>query len=127
MEEEKQPSKKVLKVKSKKNNINIDIENQNQNKIVKKESGVYHDGKKLLYEKDDEFEVKSCCGSMCSIEKPYLEFIAKFIISSSVLTFSMFQLAMGNGDTSYFASTISLILGIYINNKDDNKKREKKE
>jgi len=125
MEEEKQPSKKVLKVKSKKNNINVDIENQNQ--IIKKESGVYHDGKTLLYEKDDEFEVKSCCGSMCSIEKPYLEFLAKFIISSAVLTFSMFQLATGSDDPSYFASTISLILGIYINNKDDNKKKEKKE
>jgi len=125
MEEEKQPSKKVLKVKSKKNNINVDIENQNQ--IIKKESGVYHDGKTLLYEKDDEFEVKSCCGSMCSIEKPYLEFLAKFIISSAVLTFSMFQLATGSDDPSYFASTISLILGIYINNKDDNKKKERKE
>tara|TARA_Y100000401_G_scaffold114155_1_gene115814 strand:- start:195 stop:542 length:348 start_codon:yes stop_codon:yes gene_type:complete len=103
-------------------NVKIDIK---EDKIVKKESGVYHNGKKLLYEKDEEFEIKSCCGSMCSIEKPYLEFIAKFIISTAVLSFSMFQLAMGNGDTSYFASTISLILGIYINNTDDNKERKK--
>jgi len=80
---------------------------------------------KIIIEKDTEYEVKSCCGSICSIEKPYLEFIAKFIISGSVLAFSMIQLANNRGDTSYFASTISLILGIYINNKTE--KREKKE
>jgi|LULK01.1.fsa_nt_gb hypothetical protein len=108
-----------------KTNDNIKIDIKKEDKIVKKESGIYHDGKKLLYEKDDEFEIKSCCGSMCSIEKPYLEFIAKFLISSAVLSFSMFQLATGSGDTSYFASTISLILGIYINNKDDNKEKKK--
>jgi len=103
-------------------NIKIDVK---EDKIIKKESGIYHDGKKLLYEPDEEFELKSCCGSACNIDKGYLEFIAKFVISSAVLAFSMFQLAMGNGDTSYFASTISLILGIYINNKDDNKEKKK--
>lgn len=107
-------------------NIKIDIkEDKKENKLVKKETGVYHDGKQLLYEPDEEFEVKSCCGSICSIEKGYLEFIAKFIISSAVLTFSMFQLVNNNGDTSYFASTISLILGIYINNRNDNKDKKK--
>lgn len=122
--DKKKPTKKPVEQKE---NIVINVKDEplqaKQLAIVKKESGVYHDGKKLLYEKDEEFEVKSCCGSMCSIEKGYLEFIAKFIISSAVLSFSMVQLALGRGDTSYFASTISLILGIYINNKDEGKKK----
>ena len=118
--DKKKPTKKPVEQKE---NIVINVKDEPL-AIVKKESGVYHDGKKLLYEKDEEFEVKSCCGSMCSIEKGYLEFIAKFIISSAVLSFSMVQLALGRGDTSYFASTISLILGIYINNKDDGKTKK---
>ena len=82
MEEEKQPSKKVLKVKSKKNNINVDIENQNQ--IIKKESGVYHDEHgKLLYEPDEEF--KSCC---FSIDKECAYYVVKMTISLCVLAFS---------------------------------------
>ena len=113
------PTKNPVEQKEQKENIVINVKEPKQ--LIKQESGVYHDGNRLLYEKDEEFEVKSCCGSMCSIEKGYLEFIAKFIISGSVLSFSMFQLANGNGDTSYFASTISLILGIYINNRDDKK------
>ena len=121
----KKPTKKLME--QAKQNIVIEVKDEakqaKQKQIVKKESGVYHDGKKLLYEPDEEFEVRSCCGSHCAVEKGYLEFIAKFVISSAVLSFSMFQLALGEGDTSYFASTISLILGIYINNKDDSKKK----
>ena len=84
--------------------------------IVKKQSGIYHDEHgKLLYKPDEEYELKSCCGKSCSTDKSFLEFLSKFLISSSVLTFSMYQLAINNGDTSYFASTISLILGVYIN------------
>lgn len=109
-------------------NIKVDINKtqQKENKIIKKDSETFHDEHgRLLFKPDEEFEVKSCCGSACNIDKGYLEFIAKFVISSAVLAFSMFQLATGSGDTSYFASTISLILGIYINNKDDNKQRKK--
>ena len=121
--DKKKPTKKPVEQKQMEN-IVIDVKNEKKKAIVKKESGVYHDGKKLLYEPDEEFEVKSCCGSHCSVEKGYLEFIAKFVISSAVLSFSMFQLALGEGDTSYFASTISLILGIYINNKDNGKTKK---
>jgi len=96
--------------------------------VKKSPSFIMKNGKKMLYEADEEFEVKSCCGSVCNIDKEYLEFIAKFIISSAVLAFSMLQLATGNGDKSYFASTISLILGIYINDTKQkvNKKKDNK-
>lgn len=120
---------KELEEGKKRENVKIDIKDLKNKKfdkekfkkkqnlsIVKTESGVYTDGKRLLYEPDEEFEVRSCCGSACNIDKEFLEFIARFIISGSVLGFSMMELATGNGDKSYFASTISLILGIYINN-----------
>jgi len=98
--------------------------------VKKSPSFIIKDGKKMLYEADEEFEVKSCCGSVCNIDKEYLEFIAKFIISSAVLAFSMLQLATGGAgsDKSYFASTISLILGIYINDTKQkvNKKKDNK-
>ena len=123
-------NKAKLKKEIKENtHVKIDILDQDlkPKEIVKKDSGVYHDGKRLLYEQDEEFELRSCCGSACNIDKGFLEFIAKFIISGSVLGFSMMQLASGNGDKSYFASTISLILGIYINNTDGKSKDKKKE
>jgi len=95
--------------------------------IKDKEEGVYFDGKKLLYEPDTDYELKSCCGmTVCNIEKPLLEVLLKFIISASVLTFSMIQMANNRGDTSYFASSISLILGIYINNSQDKNEKKKK-
>jgi len=93
-----------------------DVESQqkvNIESITKKEDGIYHDGKKLLYEADEEFELKSCCGSMCTVDKPFLEFLAKTIVSLSVLGFCFIQLT--NGEQSEFASsTISLILGTYL-------------
>lgn len=126
MEEEKQPSKKVLKVKSKKNNINIDIENQNQNKIIKKESGVYHDQHgKLLYEPDEEF--KSCC---FSIDKECAYYVGKMTISLCVLAFSFLMLQNPANDVAFYTSTISLLLGHFLNtptNQSKNKEKEKKE
>jgi hypothetical protein len=82
--------------------------------ITKKEDGVYHDEHgKLLYTPDEEFELKSCCGSMCTVDKPFLEFLAKTVVSLSVLGFCFIQLT--NGQQSEFASsTISLILGTYL-------------
>ncbi len=124
MEEEKQPSKKVLKVKSKKNNIIVDIENQN--KIVKKESGVYQDlHGKLLYEPDEEF--KSCC---FSIDKECAYYIGKMTISLCVLAFSFLMLQNPANDVAFYTSTISLLLGHYLNSpttQNKNKNKEKKE
>lgn len=103
------------KIDIKKPNDNIKKDINKENKIVKKESGVYHDEHgKLLYTPDDEFEVRSCCGSMCSVDKPFLEFLAKTTVSLSVLAFCFIQLSQGKGDQSYLSSTISLILGTYL-------------
>ena len=105
----------------------IDIDNNRKPIITKKNNEVFHDEHgKLLYVPDEEFELKSCCGSMCVVDKPFLEFIAKTIVSLSVLGFCFIQLT--NGQQSEFASsTISLILGTYLGstsspmNKDKNK------
>lgn len=108
-----------------KENINKEKEKEKENKIVKKESGVYHDGKKLLYEPDDEFEVRSCCGSICNVDKPFMEFLAKTIVSLSVLSFCFIQLS--NGEQSEFASsTISLILGTYLGSSNTATKEKRK-
>jgi len=71
------------------------------------------DGKKLLYEPDEEFELKSCCGSVCSVDKSYLEFLAKTIVSLSVLGFCFLQLSQSK-QSEFASSTISLILGTYL-------------
>ena len=94
--------------------ININIDKPKPTIITKKEDGVFHDEHgKLLYTPDDEFELRSCCGSMCTVDKPFLEFLAKTIVSLSVLGFCFIQLT--NGQQSEFASsTISLILGTYL-------------
>ena len=92
-------------IKKPKDIVKVDI--KKQNKIVKKESGVFHDEHgKLLYAPDDEFELRSCCGSMCSVDKPFLEFLAKTIVSLSVLGFCFIQLSKGS--QSEFASSTNL-------------------
>lgn len=107
--------------------LKIDKNDEKKNKIIKNEKGVYHDGKTLLYEPDRDLELKSCCGlTLCNIEKPLLEILLKFIVSASVLSFSMYQLGHNRGDSSFFASTISLILGIYINTSREEMNRLKK-
>lgn len=99
-------------IKKPKDIVKVDI--KKQNKIVKKESGVFHDEHgKLLYAPDDEFELRSCCGSMCSVDKPFLEFLAKTIVSLSVLGFCFIQLSKGS-QSEFASSTISLILGTYL-------------
>lgn len=99
-------------IKKPKDIVKVDI--KKQNKIVKKESGVFHDEHgKLLYAPDDEFELRSCCGSMCSVDKPFLEFLAKTIVSLSVLGFCFVQLSKGS-QSEFASSTISLILGTYL-------------
>ena len=102
------------KIDIKKPNDNIKKDIKKENKIVKKESGVYHDEHgKLLYAPDEEFELRSCCGSMCSVDKPFLEFLAKTTVSLSVLAFCFIQLSKGS-QSEFASSTISLILGTYL-------------
>ena len=112
-----------MKKKENEEKITIDIKEESKknkiikNELVKVESGIYHDEHgKLLYKPDEEFEIRTCCGQTTSCDKNLLEFIAKFAVSSSVLGFSMYQLAINNGDSSYFSSCISLVLGVWVNN-----------
>ena len=67
----------------------------------------------MLFEPDEQYEVRMCCGQITTCDKGLLEFIAKTIVSLSVLSFCFIQLS--NGEQSEFASsTISLILGTYL-------------
>ena len=82
------------------------------------DSGVFEhpDGRKLLYTPDTEFEMRMCCGQITSCDKGLMEFLAKTVVSFSVLGFCFLQLS--NGEQSEFASsTISLILGTYLGGK----------
>ena len=82
------------------------------------DSGVFEhpDGRKLLYTPDTEFEMRMCCGQITSCDKGLMEFLAKTVVSFSVLGFCFLQLS--NGEQSEFASsTISLVLGTYLGGK----------
>ena len=106
--------------------VNIKPIDEIKKKIISKtsEDGVYHDGKKLLYEADEEFELRSCCGSMCTIDKPFLEFLAKTIVALSVLSFCFIQLSKGS-QSEFASSTISLILGTYLGSHSSSEKNKK--
>lgn len=78
------------------------------------ESGVFqHPDGNLLYKPDDEFEMRTCCGNVTSCDKPLMEFLAKTVVSLSVLTFCFIQLSKGS-QSEFASSTISLILGTYL-------------
>jgi hypothetical protein len=69
------------------------------------------DGK--LFEPDIQYEARMCCGQITTCDKGLAEFLAKTVVSLSVLSFCFIQLS--NGEQSEFASsTISLILGTYL-------------
>ena len=95
--------------------------------IEKKDDHVVVDGKKYQFEPDEEFSVKSCCGSNCLVDKPFLEFLAKTVVSLSVLGFCFLQLSQAK-QSEFASSTISLILGTYLgstvsSNNNNNKKK----
>ena len=69
---------------------------------------------RVLFEPDEEFTVKTCCGQVTSCDKPLLEFLARFAISTSVLAFCFVQLASGVGDSAYYSATVSLVLGTFL-------------
>ena len=126
--ETKKEEKKVPKKNYNKPKENLKIEIKEKDNIKKLENGVFHNEHgKLLYKPDDEFEVKSCCGSMCQVDKPFMEFLAKTVVSLSVLSFCFIQLSKGKGDSSYLSSTISLILGTYLGATGSANSKEKKE
>ena len=71
------------------------------------------DGKTLLFEPDDSFEARMCCGQITSCDKGLMEFLAKTVVSLSVLSFCFLQLSQGL-QSEFASSTISLILGTYL-------------
>jgi len=83
--------------------------------LEKLESGVFKHPEhgKLLYQPDEEYQVRTCCGQMTSCDKPLLDFMAKTIVSLSVLGFCFIQLQAGK-QSEFASSTISLILGTYL-------------
>lgn len=112
----------------KEHKINIDKEYKIniEPQIQKKDDHVVVDGKKYQFEPDEEFSVKSCCGSNCLVDKPFLEFLAKTVVSLSVLGFCFLQLSQAK-QSEFASSTISLILGTYlgstVSSNNNNKKK----
>ena len=72
------------------------------------------DGK--LFEPDEEYEMRMCCGQVTSCDKGLMEFLAKTVVSLSVLSFCFVQLSQGQ-QSEFASSTISLILGTYLGGK----------
>ena len=92
---------------------------------VESQNHIMVDGKRKLYEPDEGFEMRSCCGSMCQVDKPFLEFMAKTIVALSVLIFCFIQLSKGS-QSGFASSTISLILGTYLGGVSSNKPNKDK-
>jgi len=82
------------------------------------DSGVFlhPDGSRLLYRPDENFEARMCCGQVTSCDKGLMEFLAKTLVSLSVLSFCFIQLSQGQ-QSEFASSTISLILGTYLGGK----------
>ena len=72
------------------------------------------DGK--LFEPDIQYEARMCCGQVTSCDKGLMEFLAKTVVSLSVLSFCFVQLSQGQ-QSEFASSTISLILGTYLGGK----------
>ena len=63
---------------------------------------------------DEEYNMRTCCGQVTSCDKALLDNAARFLISGSVLAFACVQLATNSGDSAYYSSMISLIVGTYL-------------
>ena len=71
--------------------------------------------KVLLHEPDKELTVKTCCGPTTTCDKPLMTFLARFLTSTSVLSFCFIQLSKNPAqNAAYLSATISLILGTYL-------------
>jgi len=83
--------------------------------LEKLDPGVFRhpDGKRLLFQPDEDFEMRMCCGQVTTCDKGLMHFLAKCIVSFSVLSFAMYQLSRGQ-QSEFASSTISLILGTYL-------------
>ena len=83
--------------------------------LAKVDPGVFRhpDGTRLLYEPDEDFVMRMCCGQVTTCDKDLMHFLAKCCVSFSVLSFAMYQLSRGQ-QSEFASSTISLILGTYL-------------
>ena len=92
-------------------------------KKIKKKNSLFINGKRLLHEPDEEY--KSCC---FECDKEFVLYIGKMTISMSVLCFSFLMLQNPENDVAFYTSTISLLLGHFLNNPISKKeKKDKKE
>ena len=99
------------------NDVKLDI------KEIEKKNSVIIDGKRMLHEPDEEY--KSCC---FDCDKELVLYIGKMTISMSVLGFSFLMLQNPANDVAFYTSTISLLLGHFLNNPISKKdKKDKKE
>lgn len=92
--------------------------------IKKLEEGVYHDGDKHLYEEPPD-EQWDCLCLKC--DKDLILHLTRVMISGSVLAFCMVQLANGKGDSAFYSSTLSLILGAFLSVQSSNNSNNKKD
>lgn len=100
-------NKQINKMETVKIDINKKVANE---KIIKKESGIYQtEHGTLLYKPDSKFD---CLCLSC--DKELIVHLTKLLISSTVLLFSMVMLWYKNGDSAFYSSTISLILGTFL-------------
>ena len=113
-------NKDIIKSKGIKNKGSIVIPIEKD--IEKLESGIFHDGKRLLYEPDEEFE--SCC---FRCDKPLCLYIGKMFISISVLFFCMYMLQDKTNSAEFYTGTIAGLLGHFLNNTQQNTKKKKKD
>jgi hypothetical protein len=81
-----------------------------KDKIIKKSSGIYHDEHgKLLYKPDRTFD---CLCLKC--DKELIVHLTKLLISLIILLFSMLMLYSNRGDSAFYCSIISLVLGTFL-------------
>ena len=108
--------------------IKIDIEKAlpRNKEFVNKQKSILIEGKRKLYEPDEEF--KSCC---FECDKELVLYLGKMVISGSVLAFSFIMLQNPANDVAFYTSTISLLLGHFLNSgglgKKDGSTKEKSE
>lgn len=95
-------------------------------KKINKENSVVIDGKRHLYEPDQEFQ--SCC---FKCDKPLCLYIGKYTISLLVLCFCFMMLQDKSNSAEFYTGTIAGLLGHYLNTPisqiTTEKKKEKKD
>ena len=95
----------IVKKEETKNNVIVPIIPK-----IKDDDHIIIDGKKHLYEPDEEF--KSCC---FSCDKPLCLYIGKYTISLLVLVFCFLMLQNKENSAEFYTGTIAGLLAHYLN------------